>query len=119
MVWDRGSEPLVFPTRWDLLGVALGGALVWTCGTGVGFTERSVGRRLRVTYEGFLMYRVIWIVIRTDMCMTKHIIIWTVIRTKLYMTKAYYKMDIAHNRVNQLITHNIHKQTTKLNQLVK
>ena len=28
MVWDRGSEPLVVPTRWALLGVALGGAPV-------------------------------------------------------------------------------------------
>ena len=26
MVWDGGSEPLVVPTRWALLGVALGGA---------------------------------------------------------------------------------------------
>ena len=29
MVWDRGFEPPVVPARWDLLGVALGGALVW------------------------------------------------------------------------------------------
>ena len=29
MVWDGGSEPLVVPTRWALLGVALGGAPVW------------------------------------------------------------------------------------------
>ena len=26
MVWDGGSKPLVVPTRWSLLGVALGGA---------------------------------------------------------------------------------------------
>ena len=45
MVWDRESEPPVFPTRWDLLGVALGGALVWPYGRGAGFTEESVGRR--------------------------------------------------------------------------
>ena len=34
MVWDKGLDPLVVPTRWDLLGVALGGALVWLCGVG-------------------------------------------------------------------------------------
>ena len=51
MVWDRGSEPLVVLTRWTLLVVALDGAPVWTCGAGVGFTERIVGRRLCVTYE--------------------------------------------------------------------
>ena len=51
MVWDRGLEPLVVPTRWALLGVALGGPPVWPCGAGVGFTERSVRRCLRVTYE--------------------------------------------------------------------
>ena len=50
MVWDGGSEPLVVPTRWDLLRVALGRAPVWPCGTGVGFTESISGRRLRVTY---------------------------------------------------------------------
>ena len=50
MVWDKGLDPLVVPTRWDLLGVALGGAPVWLCGAGVGFTERSAGRRLCVTY---------------------------------------------------------------------
>ena len=49
MVWDVGLEPLVVPTRWALLRVALGRAPVWTCGAGVGFTERIVGRRLRVT----------------------------------------------------------------------
>ena len=45
MVWDGGLEPLVVPTRWALLGVALGGALVWTSSGGVGFTEKSVVRR--------------------------------------------------------------------------
>ena len=55
MVRDRGSETLVVPTRWDLLRVALGGASVWTWGAGVGFTESSVGRRLRVTYEGCVL----------------------------------------------------------------
>ena len=34
MVWDGGSEPPVVPTRWALLGVALGGAPVWPCGGG-------------------------------------------------------------------------------------
>ena len=45
VVWDEGSDPPVVPTRWDLLGVALGGALVWPCGGGAGFTKGSVGRR--------------------------------------------------------------------------
>ena len=45
MVWDRGLETLVVPTRWDLLGVALGGAPVWPSSGGVGFTEKSVVRR--------------------------------------------------------------------------
>ena len=43
--WDGGSEPPVVPTRWALLGVALGGAPVGLCGGGAGFTEGSVGRR--------------------------------------------------------------------------
>ena len=34
MVWDGGLEPLVVPTRWALLGVALGKAPVWPCGVG-------------------------------------------------------------------------------------
>ena len=45
MVWDGGSKPLVVPTRWALLGVALGGAPVWPSSGGVGFTEKSVVRR--------------------------------------------------------------------------
>ena len=45
MVWDRESEPPVVPTRWDLLEVALGGAPVWPCSGGAGFTEEIVGRR--------------------------------------------------------------------------
>ena len=45
MVRDGGSEPLVVPTRRALLGVALGGAPVWPCGGGEGFTEKSIGRR--------------------------------------------------------------------------
>ena len=45
MVWDGGSKPLVVPTRWALLGVALGGAPVWSSSGGVGFTEKSVVRR--------------------------------------------------------------------------
>ena len=45
MVWDGESELPVVPTRWALLGVALGGAPVWPCGGGAGFTEESVGRR--------------------------------------------------------------------------
>ena len=44
MVWDGGSKPLVVPTRWALLGVALGGAPVWPSSGGVGFTEKSVVR---------------------------------------------------------------------------
>ena len=51
MVWDRGSDTLVEPTRWDLLGVALGRAPVWPCGKGVGFTEKSSRKRLCVTYR--------------------------------------------------------------------
>ena len=45
MVWDGGLEPLVVPTRWALLGVALGGAPVWPSSGGVGFTEKSFVRR--------------------------------------------------------------------------
>ena len=45
MVWDGGSKPLVVPTRWALLKVALGGAPVWSSSGGVGFTEKSVVRR--------------------------------------------------------------------------
>ena len=45
MVWDGGSEPLVVPTRWALLGVALGGAPVWPSSGGAGFTEKSIVRR--------------------------------------------------------------------------
>ena len=45
MVWDGGSKPLVVPTRWALLGVALSGAPVWSRSGGVGFTEKSVVRR--------------------------------------------------------------------------
>ena len=45
MVWDGGSEPLVVPTRWALLGVALSRAPVWPSSGGVGFTEKSVVRR--------------------------------------------------------------------------
>ena len=45
MVWYRESEPPVVPTRWALIGVALGGAPVWPCGGGEGFKEESVGRR--------------------------------------------------------------------------
>ena len=41
MVRDGGSETLVVPTRWDLLGVALGRVPVRPCGTGVGFMDRS------------------------------------------------------------------------------
>ena len=41
----EGSDPLVLVTRWALLGVALGGAPVWPSSGGVGFTEKSVGRR--------------------------------------------------------------------------
>ena len=51
MVWGQGSDTLVVQTRWDILGISLGGAPMWLCGVGVGFTERSVGRRIQVTYE--------------------------------------------------------------------
>ena len=44
MVWDGGSKPLVVPTRWALLGVALVGAPVWPSSGGVGFMEKSVVR---------------------------------------------------------------------------
>ena len=45
MVWDGGLKPLEVLTRWALLGVALGGAPVWSSSWGVGFTEKSVVRR--------------------------------------------------------------------------
>ena len=51
MMWDGGMETLVVTARWALLGVALGGEPVWPCGTGVGFTERSVRSRFLVIYE--------------------------------------------------------------------
>ena len=51
MVWYGGLEPLIVPTRWALLGVSLGGAPMWPCGAGIGFTERSAGRRIHVTYK--------------------------------------------------------------------
>ena len=44
MVWYGGLEPPVVLTSWDLLRVALGGALVWQCGGGAGCTEESTGR---------------------------------------------------------------------------
>ena len=56
MVWDGGSEPLVVPTRWDFLGVALGGPLVWMCGAGVVFADWSVVRCICVTYEEGWMF---------------------------------------------------------------
>ena len=48
MVRDGWSETLMVLTRWDLLIVALYGSLVWKYSAGVGYTERVVGRRLRV-----------------------------------------------------------------------
>ena len=36
MVWDRGSDPLVLPTRWALIIVSLYGELVYLYGVGVG-----------------------------------------------------------------------------------
>ena len=44
MVQDGDSETPVVPTRWALLRVALGGAPVWPCSGGAGFTEERVGR---------------------------------------------------------------------------
>ena len=52
MVWGRGLEPLVVPTRWDILGVALYGSPVWPYGVGVDFTDRSIRRHLRVYLLG-------------------------------------------------------------------
>ena len=51
MVWDGGSDPLVVPTRWALLGVSPDGVPVWLCSAGLVFRERRVGRLIRVTYE--------------------------------------------------------------------
>ena len=51
MVWYRGSDPFVVWTRWVLLRVTLGEAPVCMYIAGVGFTERSVGFCLHVTYE--------------------------------------------------------------------
>ena len=45
MVWEGGSDLIVVPTRWALLGVALGGAPVWLSSGGVGFTEKRVVMR--------------------------------------------------------------------------
>ena len=39
MVWDGGLEPLVVLTRWDILGVALGGDPVWPSSGGVRLHE--------------------------------------------------------------------------------
>ena len=49
----------------------------------------------------------------------KHILIFKFIHTELYMTKTYNNTNLTHNRFNPLITHHIHKQTNKLNQLIK
>ena len=37
MMWYLVTHPLVFPTRWTILGVTLGGAPMCPCGVGVGF----------------------------------------------------------------------------------
>ena len=50
MVWIGVLDLIVVPTRWALLGVAISEVSVWTCGAGVGFTDRSVGRHPPVTY---------------------------------------------------------------------
>ena len=50
MVWNGVLDLIVVPTRWALLGVAISEVSVWTCGAGVGFTDRSVGRHPPVTY---------------------------------------------------------------------
>ena len=42
----------------------------------------------------------------------KNKLIWEGICIELYMTKTFNNMNITHNQVNQLITHNIHKQIT-------
>ena len=58
------------------------------------------------------------IVIRTELCMTKT---YTNMEIHSYIVvhdKTYNNMNITHNRVNQLITYNIPKQITELNQLV-
>ena len=47
---------LVVTTRWPLIRVTLDGAPMRSCSAGIGFTERSVGRRLCVAYE-----RVRWV----------------------------------------------------------
>ena len=59
MVWDGGSEPLVVPTRWTLLGVTLGGAPAGPSSGGVGFTEKSVVRRppCYQNYQNFFVIR--------------------------------------------------------------
>ena len=50
MVWDGGLEPPVVPTRWALLGVALGGAPVWPCEGGGQASQRGASEGvLRVT----------------------------------------------------------------------
>ena len=59
MAWDGVSEPLVVPTRWDFLGVTLSRVPVWPCGVGLGFTERIVGRCLRVTYQEW-----VWVAVK-------------------------------------------------------
>ena len=61
MVRDGGSDPLVVPTRWDLLGVALGRVPVRPCGTGAGFMDRRARRSLYVTDENFYQMDKAWI----------------------------------------------------------
>ena len=55
MVWDGGLGPFLVLTRWEFLIVALSEAPVSPCGTGVGFTEGSFRRHLRVTYKECLV----------------------------------------------------------------
>ena len=55
------------------------------------------------------LYRVVHDTIYTNMKSHSH---------RVVHDKTYNNINITHNRVNQLITHHIHKQITKLNKLV-
>ena len=56
MVWYLVTHPLVFPTRWTLLVVTLGGAPMCLCGAGVGIMERSYLDALKMASSQTIPY---------------------------------------------------------------
>ena len=54
MVWDGRLETLVVPARGSILRFTLYGVLVLLYSAGVGYTERSAGRRICVYLLGWV-----------------------------------------------------------------